>query len=310
MWTFSHSLPSRTERAQQHSGNLGPWVRKQHNKLLVEVKWGAVLPDKEARRGLLFTTWIQSLGKYTTFPWEGRTFLAPILPECPFLSRISAHRRPLVKWIAFHSALGLEVPSQPGIIITQTQSVSWHQVVSPGRLQHVPSGLRTSGIWKGQIDESEVRTKKVQNVPKFRLPDHTECFAIDIWNYFHLFNLWRRFTKNLHLQKKDEIPPKCPRYLNIQIFNLFFFMSNTVISSLKGLGKLNQDNWSNSIDLKYVCTKNYLSTPESLLKKPNSNTCFLISPGNVWQREPFLTAQYNRNFRAKGYVIKSSNSIY
>lgn len=210
------------------------------------------------------------------------------------ISQLSWPGSPLPAWLHYHT----------------DPETSWHRVVSPGRRQHVPSGFWTSVIWKGQIDESKVKTKKVQNVPKFRLPDHTECSTIDICNYFHLLNLWRKFTKNLHLQKKDEIPPKCPRFLNMQIFNLLSFMSNTVISSLKGLGKLNQDNWRNSIDLKYVCTKNYLSTPERLLKKPNSNTCFLISPGNVWQREPFLTAQYNRDFRSKGYVIKSSNSIY
>lgn len=36
--------------------------------LLGDVKWRAVLPDKEAGRGLLFTAWVQSTGKYATFP--------------------------------------------------------------------------------------------------------------------------------------------------------------------------------------------------------------------------------------------------
>lgn len=62
-----------------------------------------------------------------------------LLPECPFLSRISAHRRPLVKWIAFHSSLGLEVPSQPGFIITQTQ-----RQLTPSS---VPGKMTTCAFW-------------------------------------------------------------------------------------------------------------------------------------------------------------------
>lgn len=205
---LSHILSRQEQKGcSSHSGNLGPWARKQHRALLADITWRAVLSDKEAGRVCSSPLGFRVLESTPHFPeWE-EPFL---LPECPFLSRISAHRRPLVKWIAFHSSLGLEVPSQPGFIITQTQLVSWHQVVSPGRLQHVPSGLWTSGIWKGQIDESQVRTKKVQNVPKFRLPDHTECFAIDICNYFHLLNLCSKFTKNLHLQKKMKFHQNVP----------------------------------------------------------------------------------------------------
>lgn len=167
------------------------------------------------RRGLLFTALGSGSWKILHISLSGKNVSYSILPECHFLSGISAHSRPLVKWIAFHSNPGLKIPYQPGFLITQTQSVSWHQVVFLGRFWHVLSGLWTSGIWKGQIDEREVRTKKVQSVPKFRLPDHTEFFAIDICNYFHLLNLKNIYKEFTFTKKNMKLPPKCPSYLNV-----------------------------------------------------------------------------------------------